>query len=96
MPQFEVVSMEESAPEKPVRRGAAITAEYASFITQVGKGQAGKLTPVQGETPTAVRRRLGIAAKASGTDLVIRRAGDTIYFWVTGRRRGRRPKVEQA
>ena len=33
MPQFEVVSMEE-APEKPVRPGAVITAEYASLITR--------------------------------------------------------------
>ena len=96
MAKFELVDMEEAAPKKTVRPGAAITAEYAGYIAQVSKGQAGKLTPAEGETRAAVRRRLGIAAKASRTDLVIKRAGDTVYFWVTGRRRGRRPKVEQA
>ena len=96
MPQFELVSMEEAAPKKAVGPGVAITTEYAGYIAQVGKGQAGKLMPAEGETRAAVRRRLGIAAKASGTDLVIKRSGDTVYFWVTGRRRGRRPKVEQA
>lgn len=96
MPQFEIVSIDEAAPKKAVRPGAAITAEYMRYIAQVGKGQPGRLTPVEGETPAAVRRRLGVAAKASGTDLVIKRAGDAIYFWVIGRRRGRRPKVEQA
>ena len=96
MPTFEVVSMEEAAPKAASSQRAQMTSEYVSYIAQVGKGQAGKLTPAEGEARAAVRRRLGIAAKASGTNLLIKRAGDTIYFWVTGRRRGRRPKVEQA
>ena len=48
-----------------------------------------------GETTNAVRRRLGAAALALGKTLTIRKAENTVYFWIetgNGRRRGRRPR----
>ena len=52
-----------------------------STIEQLGRDEAGKLTPSDGETIATVRRRLGSAVKASGKSIQIKRAGAEIYFW---------------
>ena len=95
MPQFGVVSREEAQARtaSPGKR-AQVVQEYLDYIGQLQEGQSGKLQPDQGETVATVRRRLGTAARVSGKDLVIKRTGDEIYFWVeqpARRRRGRRP-----
>ncbi len=98
MPKFELVSLEEATMKSATGRQAQITREYLGYIQQLKEGQAGKLQPGEGEKVAAVRRRLGIAAKAAGKDLAIKRVGDEIYFWVKSqdkgrpRRRGRRPR----
>ena len=95
MPQFELVSREEAQTRtaSPGKR-TQIVQEYLSYITQLKAGQSGKLEPSPGETIATVRRRLGSAAKLSGKNLVIKRTGEEIYFWVEQptKRRGRRPK----
>ena len=58
--------------------------EYASYLAQLGEGQAGKLVLLPGESPPGVRRRLALAAKAAGKRIGTRREGDALYFWVTG------------
>ena len=65
-------------------------------MEQVSEGQAGKLEPVEGETPMALRRRLGAAANAVGNEPVVRRSGEVVYFWEDqpAPRRRRRRRVE--
>ena len=92
MPRFEIIPSGDVPQPKPTGRRAEILNEYKGYIEQVGRKGAGKLTPGEGETTQAVRRRLGAAAKLAGTNLVVKRNGHDIYFW-TKARRGRPPKA---
>jgi hypothetical protein len=81
MPEFTTVSVQEAQVRTiPGRQGKFIN-EFADYIQQVPKGQAGKLTIVADEKHTAVRRRLATAAKAMHINLTIKRSGTDIYFW---------------
>ena len=62
------------------------------YIDRLEEGQAGKLQASEGETTQAIRRRLGAAAKLAGKGIVIRRAGEEVYFWVEQRPRQRRTR----
>ena len=55
--------------------------QYIDYINQLEPGQAGKLTPDEGETTAAIRRRLGAAAELLGKSLVVNRQGDAVFFW---------------
>ena len=98
MPKFELVSVEEAMMKSATGKRAQIVKEYLSYIQQLKEGQAGKLQAAEGEKVTAVRRRLGIAAKMAGKELTIKRVGNEIYFWAksqgegSSKRRGRRPR----
>ena len=99
MPRFAVVPLREA-----IERAAPFNLqEYVGYIKQLGSGQAGKLTPGEGETALTVRRRLTTAAKLAGKRVKVTRNGNAVYFWLdttalpTGRRLGRHPKpVDQA
>ena len=96
MPTFELVSVEVATMKTAPGKRAQIIEEYLGYLEQLAEGQAGKLQLSEGEMPTAVRRRIGAAAKLAGNDLVIRRTGDDVYFWEregTKRRRGRPRKA---
>ena len=96
MPKFEVVSVTDAVVRTAKGPRAGLSREYLAYISDLGPGQAGKLEASDGETTAGVRRRLGIAAKLAGKDVVIKRTGDAIYFWVRGqevRRRGRSRKA---
>ena len=96
MPTFELVPIEDATKKTNPSKRARVLEEYVGYIGQLTGGQAGKLQPCEGETPTAVKRRVGAAAKLAGKDLVIRRAGNDVYFWEregAKRRRGRPRKV---
>ena len=92
MPTFEIIPAGDVPKPEPTGKRAEILSEYNRYIEQIGPRQAGKLTPAEGETTQAVRRRLGAAAKGTGVNLIVRRNGQDIYFW-TKPRRGRPPKV---
>ena len=98
MPRFDLISMEEAMMKSATGKRAEIAREYLSYIEQLRSGWAGKLQASEGESVTAIRRRLTSAAKIAGRSLVSKRVGDDVYFWVrtegsaTGRRRGRPPK----
>lgn len=96
MPQLDILPLEEAQMNSATGKRAQILREYMSYIEQIPRGQAGKLSPGHGETLSAIRRRLGAAAKQLGTAITIKRTDDNIYFWVSGtdapRRRGRPPK----
>ena len=55
--------------------------QYQGYIKRVAAGQTGRLSPAKGETPAAIRRRLGAAAKALGVQLTVKRVGDRVFFW---------------
>jgi len=93
MVKFEVMSQTKAELDSATGRRAEIMVEYLGYLNQLKEGEAGVLT-VSGsdESPTALRRRIGKAAQAAGKEIVIRRKGDAIYFWLGSgvRRRGRR------
>ncbi len=82
MPTFDQVSLQEAMLKTATGKTAQITQEYLGYIEQLTEGQAGRLQPGEGERLATVQRRLGVAAKLSGKDLVIKRQGTEVYFWV--------------
>ena len=94
MATFELVELEVATMKTTPGKRAKILEEYVGYIEQLTAGQAGKLQLSEGETPTAVRRRIGAAAKLAGKDLVIRRADNEVFFWERegARRKRARPR----
>ena len=86
MPTFAVVPIEQAQRPPANSKRDLLLKAYQGFIERVGPRQAGSLAPEGDETPQAVRRRLGAAAKLSGVNLTVRRAGQTVYFWKATRR----------
>lgn len=102
MPKFDVVSMDEAMLKTTSGRRSKILLEYVNYIQQLKEDEAGRLVASQEESATAVRRRLGAAAKLAGKELTIKRNGDEVYFWThtkdasaPRRRRGRPRKTQQ-
>jgi hypothetical protein len=85
-----MMSIDEAKAKSATGKRALILQEYLGYIEQLEQGKACKLTPGEGESVGMVRRRLGAAAKAFGEDVVIKRAGDEVYFWLKGTPRQRR------
>ena len=82
MPGFRRVSREETSSRRPaINPAVARLKQYQGYIKKVPAGETGRLTPGKGETPAAVRRRLGAAAKALGVQLTVKRVGDQVFFW---------------
>ena len=95
MPTLDVLTLGEAQANSVTGKRAQILREYMGYIDRVQEGQAGKLTPSEGETTNAIRRRLTNAATAMGKSLQVRKSENTVYFWVEEprvRRRGRRPR----
>jgi hypothetical protein len=100
MPEFTTVSVQEAQIRTiPGRQGKFIN-EFADYIQQVPKGQAGWLKAAESEHPLTIRRRLVSAAMALGVPLTIKRSGQDLYFWREDgeaaqpkQRRGRRPRA---
>ena len=94
MPAFETIPLQEAILKTS-------TGKYLQYIQQLAEGQAGKLQASEGEKISTVRRRLGDAARLAGKNLVIKRTGEDLYFWVEPseeqrpRQRGRRPRQVQ-
>ena len=82
MPGFRRVSREETSGRR-LAANPALTRlkQYQGYIKKVPAGETGRLTPGKGETPAAVRRRLGAAANALGIKLTVKRVGDRVFFW---------------
>ena len=96
MVKFERMSQTRAEMDSATGKRAEIMVEYLGYLNQLKDGEAGMLT-VSGadESPTALRRRIGKAAQAAGKEIVIRRKGDAIYFWLdSGVRRRRRARKD--
>ena len=82
MPGFRRVSRGEVSNRRPAVSPALLRLrQYQGYIKKVTPGLTGRLTPAKGETPAAIRRRLGAAAKALGVQLTVKRIGDRVFFW---------------
>ena len=96
MPQLNVLPIDQAKNDSATGKRAQIIREYLEIIESVPAGKAGQLTASPDETLSAIRRRLGAAARQAGTALIIKRTKQSIYFWVDSgdgrRRRGRPPK----
>ena len=99
MPTLELVSRQQAQLELSLsgKRGAMMR-QYMEYINQLESDVAGRLTPDEGETTAALRRRLGSAAQLLGKNIVTARQGNVVFFWEEGdgpapRRRGRRRKA---
>ena len=95
MPTLEIVSRSDAVLRTAGMARAEALKEYIDFIEQLKGDQAGKLQAKGGETLRTVRRRLGDASRLAGKELVYKRDGEVIYFWLkaSGRRRGRPRKA---
>jgi hypothetical protein len=81
MPEFTSISVQEAQIRTiPGRQGKFIN-EYADYIQQLARGQAGRLRIGESENPLTIRRRLAVAAQTLGVNLIIKRSGQDIYFW---------------
>ena len=82
MPGFRRVSREEASSRRPaVNPVLARLKQYQGYIKKIPVGETGRLTPGKGETPAALRRRLGAAAKALGVQLKVKGVGEQVFFW---------------
>jgi hypothetical protein len=81
MPEFTTVSLKEAKVQTTSRRQGRYLHEYIDYLTNLPKGQAGRLTTGEQETPATIRRRLGVAAKTLGIPVIIKRSGNDLYFW---------------
>ena len=100
MPELTTVSIQEAMLQTTSGRQKRYLHEYIDYITNLPKGEAGKLSTGAEETPATIRRRLGVAAKTLGIPLIIKRSGTDVYFWREDGgeeqprpRRGRRPRT---
>ena len=94
MPKFELLPLSAAQAQSATGKRAQVNQEYLTYIEQLKAGEAGSLEALgEGETLTAIRRRLTSAAKLAGKQLVVRRTPERVYFWLAkgndGRRRGR-------
>ena len=93
MPEFELVSREEAMTTSSRPARSEVIQEYIDRIRSLGRDEAVRLTPSEGETVATVRRRLGAAVRASGKSIRIKRQGSDLYFWEDPpKRRGGRPR----
>ena len=73
MPGFRRVSRDEVSGRRPASPAVQRLKQYEGYIKKVAPGLTGRLTAGKGETPAAVRRRLGAAARSLGLKLTVKR-----------------------
>ncbi len=97
MPEFELVSREVAMMISSRPNRSEAIEEYVKQINGLGRDEAVRLAPSEGETVATVRRRLGMAVRTSGKSIRIKRVGSDIYFWEDPpKRRGGRPRKDAA
>lgn len=79
MPKFELVSLQEAKMTSSRPGRSEVIQEYVRQIEGLGRDEAVRLSPSDGETVATVRRRLGAAVKVSGKGIRIKRIGSDIY-----------------
>lgn len=82
MPQFSLMPVDEAVRKAEKSTMSDALAEYTEYLASLSVGEAGRLTPSEGEDIRTVRMRLGAAARRMHKKVIIRRAGDEVLFWV--------------
>ena len=84
MAKFQKISQTKAEMDSATGKRAELLNEYLGYLNQLKDGEAGKLeVSEEGESPTALRRRIGKAATYAGKEIVIKRKDDAIYFWLS-------------
>ena len=65
-----------------IGKKAELIKKCPGYVEQLQDGQSGRLVAIKDERIGTDRRRLGAAEKPAGKDLVIRRVGNEMYFWL--------------
>jgi hypothetical protein len=81
MPEFTTLSLKEAKVQTTSGRQERYLHEYINYLTNLPKGQAGRLRIGAEESPVTIRHRLGVAAKTLGIPVIIKRSGNDLYFW---------------
>jgi hypothetical protein len=92
MPEFEVVPLDEARLKTASGRQGQIVKQYSIYIERLEAGGAGKLQASPNEKITTIRRRLVTTARLLGKELVIKRTGDELYFWIKSSAEEERPR----
>ena len=87
MPKLELLSISQAKLKSATGKRAQVIKEYVGYIEQLAEGQAGHLLASEGESVAMVRRRVGAAAKVSGKNVVIKRVGEGVYYWLQDKTR---------
>ena len=77
--------IKEDAAPKPLRQSGRLAArmrEYERHVTEVGRGEVGKLVPEQGESPRGLALRIGRAARRLNRTAETWVVDDVLYFKV--------------
>ena len=82
MPRFSVMPVDEAVKKAETSAMPDALAEYVDYLSRLAEGEAGRLTPSDGEDVRTVRTRLGAAARRMNKKVIIRRTGDEVLFWV--------------
>ena len=92
MPVFDLIPMQEAVVRCALtgKRGE-IMEEYFGYVSQLKARQSRETEPGGRRHFSAVKQRLGTAAKLKGKQLVVKQVDDDVYFWEaeTQKRRGR-------
>lgn len=92
MPVFEVLSLSDAMTKASAAKGNRMVAEYQRYLEALTPGKAGRLQAAEGETLRALALRLRRAAKVTGKNVKIHKAGEELLFWLEGERRRGRPR----
>jgi hypothetical protein len=96
MPRFETVPMEELKLATAIseRKRKSLEA-YMGYVDQLTPDTGGRLICDPSEKITTVRNDLKQAAGLRGKDIVVRRSGNVLAFYLSGKRRGRRGRKKE-
>jgi hypothetical protein len=92
MPVFEILNLSDAMSKASAAKGNRVAAEYQRYIDALTPGKAGRLQAAEGETLRALALRLRRAAKLTGKNVKIHKAGEELLFWLEGQRRRGRPR----
>jgi len=95
MPKFETVPIEEikTASRMSEARRKKLE-EYVGYIEQLSEEKGGRLVCSPSENITTIRNDLKTAAEMAGKNLMIRRNGNVISFYIVKKRGGRRKRIK--
>jgi hypothetical protein len=84
MPEFRMLTVEDAQRQMESTVPGSAGGQYRDYLDQLVPGRAGCLMVAPEEKVGIVRTRLSAAARSAGKQIIIRRAGQLIFFWTSG------------